>query len=44
MNNISKISLLVILLSVVLILTQSCNVKKDCRGRTKHRLSNGVWI
>lgn len=23
---------------------QSCTIKRDCKGRVKHRLSNGVWI
>ena len=36
----------IVLLLVVLsaIILQSCAVKRDCRGRVKHKLSNGIWI
>ncbi|MFN8276821.1 MAG: hypothetical protein U0T84_05020 [Chitinophagales bacterium] len=33
----------VCLLAFVL-MVNACNTKKDCRGRTKHRLSNGIWM
>lgn len=33
----------ILLLSAVL--AQSCTAtKKDCRGKKKHRLSNGIWM
>jgi hypothetical protein len=35
-------TILVVLLSIILI--DSCTTKKDCRGRTKHRLANGIWM
>gem|GEM_PF-3082738 len=28
----------------LLFLQQACMVKRDCRGRIKHKLPNGVWI
>ena len=35
--------ILIVLMLVSVFLT-SCNTKKDCRGRTKHRLPNGIWM
>lgn len=35
-------TILILLLSLITI--ESCTTKKDCRGRTKHRLSNGIWM
>lgn len=29
---------------IFLLAAQSCTVKRDCKGRVKHRLSNGIWI
>lgn len=34
----------VLALLLITLLATSCNTKRDCRGRIKHRLSNGVWI
>jgi len=43
MNNSLKF-IFVILLSILFV-TQSCTAtKKDCRGKTKHRLSNGIYM
>jgi protein involved in sex pheromone biosynthesis len=38
-----KKMLVLLTLSAVLI-TSACNTKKDCRGRTKHKLPNGIWM
>lgn len=35
-------TIFILLLSLVVI--ESCTTKKDCRGRTKHRLANGIWM
>jgi len=36
--------ILVILAVLVLLADTSCNTKRDCRGRIKHKLPNGVWM
>lgn len=36
------IFLLLVILSAIIM--QSCSVKRDCRGRVKHKLPNGIWI
>jgi hypothetical protein len=35
---------LIILAVLVLLADSSCNTKRDCRGRIKHKLPNGVWM
>lgn len=41
-NNIKIFFALLILGTLI---TQSCSAtKKDCRGKTKHRLSNGIYM
>ena len=41
----NKIKLYLGLLLLAVILIQSCSsTRKDCRGKTKHRLSNGIYM
>jgi hypothetical protein len=32
------------LLLLLLLSDSSCTTKRDCRGRLKHKLPNGVWM
>jgi len=42
LNKALKIFLTLIVLSLIM---QSCTAtKKDCRGKTKHRLPNGIYM
>ncbi len=33
-----------ILALLILLADSSCTTKRDCRGRMKHKLPNGVWM
>jgi len=44
MNRNIKTKQLIGLLLLVSMMVSSCATKKDCRGRTKHKLSNGIWM
>lgn len=44
-NSMVVIRNIVVVLTVLLLLASSaCNTKRDCRGRIKHKLPNGVWM
>ncbi len=30
--------------AALLLLLQACTVKRDCQGRVKHKLPNGIWM
>lgn len=41
----NKIKIFLALLILGMFIVQSCTAtKKDCRGKTKHRLSNGIYM
>ena len=40
-----KLKTLFCLLILVVFISESCSAtKRDCRGKKKHRLSNGIWM
>lgn len=36
--------ILVAMMLLLLLADSSCTTKRDCRGRIKHKLPNGVWM